>query len=191
MGGQRARPPRRPLDEAQIVDAALQLVREVGVDGLSVRLLTTRLGVALGATYRHVGSKQELLEACARRIHAEVDRPRDPDEDPTTWVLDLMVRLTDVLGSYPGMAPWVVLHGRAEFLGWAPSVTAALLESGLDRHEATRAMHVLSFYLAGVLLADYRGTLAAVGVFDYAEELRADLQHVLGPSRKQGRKKGK
>lgn len=56
------------LTRDQIVDAAHATLREYGLSGLSMRRIAQDLGVAPGAIYYHVASKQELLVALAERI---------------------------------------------------------------------------------------------------------------------------
>lgn len=66
----------RGLTKAAIVQAALSLLDEVGLDGLTVRAVAGRLGVQAPALYWHVPSKQDLLDEMAtevwRRIGAEL-----------------------------------------------------------------------------------------------------------------------
>jgi TetR/AcrR family tetracycline transcriptional repressor len=59
------------LHREDVIEAALDLLDEVGLDRLTTRALTTRLGVAPGALYWHVRSKAELLSAIADRIMRE------------------------------------------------------------------------------------------------------------------------
>jgi AcrR family transcriptional regulator len=180
---QGASPKARPLDETWIVDVAMELLREEGVATFSMRHLTTRLGVAVGATYRHVPGKQELLTLCLARIYAEVDRPRGEDEDPRAWVRDLIVRLFEVMAQSPGMAAWSAQNGRLDSSNLTPAVIEALETSGVGPEEAGRMMHVLFFFVAGALSVDYKAVMERVGVQDYAENLRQDIDHILSPRR--------
>lgn len=73
-----------PLNKARIVDGAFALLDEVGIDGLTVRALASRLGVKAPALYWHFDSKQALLDAMGtevtRRIGATLDElPDDVD----------------------------------------------------------------------------------------------------------------
>ncbi|MBX6343125.1 MAG: TetR family transcriptional regulator, partial [Thermomicrobiaceae bacterium] len=61
----------RSLTREEIIAAALDLLDEVGLDGLTTRQLAARLGVRVGALYWHVASKQDLLGAMADHILAE------------------------------------------------------------------------------------------------------------------------
>ncbi|MER7849418.1 TetR/AcrR family transcriptional regulator C-terminal domain-containing protein [Kitasatospora sp. NPDC096077] len=58
------------LHRDDVVAAALDLLDEVGLDRLTTRALTERLGVAPGALYWHVRSKRELLGAMADAVVA-------------------------------------------------------------------------------------------------------------------------
>lgn len=53
---------------AQVLQAAIELLDEVGLDGLTMRLLAGRLGVRAGALYRHYPSKQALLDAMVAHL---------------------------------------------------------------------------------------------------------------------------
>jgi len=64
-------PPPRPARTArqeELLDIALDLSREVGIGGLTVRALATRAGFTEAALYRHFPSKQALLLSLMRRI---------------------------------------------------------------------------------------------------------------------------
>ena len=60
------------LTKAAIVQAALDLLDETGMDGLTVRALASRLGVQAPALYWHVRNKQALLDEMATRIWRQV-----------------------------------------------------------------------------------------------------------------------
>jgi TetR/AcrR family tetracycline transcriptional repressor len=51
-----------------VVRTALELLDESGLDGLTTRVLTARLGLQRGALYWHVRSKAELLAAMADEV---------------------------------------------------------------------------------------------------------------------------
>jgi len=67
------------------VQAALDLLDEAGMDGLTVRALAARLGVQAPALYWHVRNKQALLDEMATLV----------------WR-----RVGDVMAGLPGDLPW-------------------------------------------------------------------------------------
>ena len=64
------------LDQSQIVRAALDLLDEVGFDGLTMRNLAKKLGIQAASLYWHVRNKQDLLSLLAEEICASM---REPD----------------------------------------------------------------------------------------------------------------
>src|SRR5215510_13131524 len=66
---------RRPLDQAQVVRAALELLDDVGLDALTMRRLAERLDVKAASLYRHVRNKEELLALLGDEISAEIPLP--------------------------------------------------------------------------------------------------------------------
>jgi AcrR family transcriptional regulator len=66
---------RRPLDQAQVVQAALALLDEVGLDELTMRRLAQQLGVKAASLYRHVHNKDELLALLGDEISGEIPAP--------------------------------------------------------------------------------------------------------------------
>lgn len=77
-------PPTR-LTRALIVETAFEVLDEVGIDGLTVRVLAAKLGVKAPALYWHLDSKQALLDAMgteiAARINAALDDAEGAEED--------------------------------------------------------------------------------------------------------------
>ncbi|WP_018024681.1 TetR family transcriptional regulator [Corynebacterium ulceribovis] len=63
------------LSRETIVDAALLILDEYGLQDLSIRRLAKQLDVAAGAMYWHFPSKQALLGGIADRLLAPLSRP--------------------------------------------------------------------------------------------------------------------
>jgi TetR/AcrR family tetracycline transcriptional repressor len=72
---------RAPLDEARVVAVALDVLDEVGFDGLTMRRIAERLGVANPALYWHFNSKAEIVDRMAAQLLAGTAvAPRGPRE---------------------------------------------------------------------------------------------------------------
>ncbi len=65
--------PRPTLSASGIVEEAIGLIRERGVDALSMRALATRIGVTAPALYAHFTNRNALLRACAQIGYDELD----------------------------------------------------------------------------------------------------------------------
>ena len=71
------RPQAEPaLNQKQIVQAALQLLDEVGFEGLTMRNLAKKLGIKAASLYWHMRDKEELLSLLADEI---CEPMREPD----------------------------------------------------------------------------------------------------------------
>jgi TetR/AcrR family transcriptional regulator, tetracycline repressor protein len=67
---------RSGLTRERLVGAALELVNEEGMEGLSMRALADRLEVKAASLYWHVRDRRELMELLAESILESVSRPR-------------------------------------------------------------------------------------------------------------------
>ncbi|WP_137929852.1 TetR/AcrR family transcriptional regulator C-terminal domain-containing protein [Mesorhizobium comanense] len=71
------------LDKPRIVDEALVLLNEVGIDALSTRLLAQRLKVQQPALYWHFKNKRALLDAMNEEMLRRGHRHRTPGPGET------------------------------------------------------------------------------------------------------------
>jgi TetR/AcrR family tetracycline transcriptional repressor len=138
---------RRPLDQAQVVRAALRLLDEVGLDDLTMRRLAAHLGVKAASLYRHVHNKDELLALLGDEISSEIPGPRASG----TWQEQLTVMAWNVrrgllahrdaarvLANSPPVGPRRLKHIEA--------VLRTLRLAGLrDRDAARAAYHLNNF----------------------------------------------
>ena len=66
--------PRTPLlSRERIRDVALELIDEHGLSALSMRRLADALGVQAASLYTHYATKDDVLDAVANKLIADVD----------------------------------------------------------------------------------------------------------------------
>ena len=75
------------LERPIVVRAALELLNEVGLDGLTTRRLADQLGVQGPALYWHFKNKQELIDEMARSLLSDAYGPIGEDQDWTEWLM--------------------------------------------------------------------------------------------------------
>jgi AcrR family transcriptional regulator len=153
----RSREPAVRLNEETVVDAALALIAERGLDGLSMRALGEQLGVEAMSLYHWVASKDRLLDAVADRLLAKVVVPPTPTAE--TW----RGWLAEVARSYRRVG---LAHRRAfpllatrRFLSPGASAflqanIAAHLAAGFTVREALRLTRSIGAYINGIVLAE-------------------------------------
>lgn len=118
------------IERTKIVDAALDLLDEVGIDSLTTRRLADRLGVQQPALYWHFSSKRALLDAMNEEIlrrHHIYGEPQRGDD----WKLflyrfgqsfrDALLSHRDGARVYSGAPPTETQMGdmEARLLGFA------------------------------------------------------------------------
>ena len=69
----RRKPGRPPIPVDRIVVAALQIIDEAGMDGLSMRSLAKRLNSSTATLYRHFPTREALAQSVIDRVMQEVD----------------------------------------------------------------------------------------------------------------------
>jgi TetR/AcrR family transcriptional regulator, tetracycline repressor protein len=85
------------LNVDDIVEVATEIFLEKGLDAVSMRSVSARLGVSPVPLYSRVGNKEDLLDAIADRLLANLAPPTSPDEDwpdyATRWSIEIRRRL--------------------------------------------------------------------------------------------------
>jgi TetR/AcrR family tetracycline transcriptional repressor len=69
------------IERDTVITTALELLDDVGMDGLTMRRLAQALDVQAPSLYWHVANKEVLLDAMADRLVADVARGPDSGED--------------------------------------------------------------------------------------------------------------
>ncbi|GGS69355.1 TetR family transcriptional regulator [Nonomuraea spiralis] len=145
------------LEKGIIVAAALRLLQDKGLDGLTLRRLAGELGVQAPALYWHVKNKQELLDAMAEAMTAaHVTRPALADPAAwREWMRDYAHRDRAMLNSYRDGARLVAGTRPSPLLFEVVERSVASLESaGFTAGDAVRGLFAVSSYVAGFVLEE-------------------------------------
>jgi TetR/AcrR family transcriptional regulator, tetracycline repressor protein len=166
----RGRPP--SLSEGEIVAAALSLIRESGLDSLSMRALARNLGVPPMTIYNYVPSKEALRELVVNHILREI---RVPGPDEGTWEDRLRQLERDarrVLARHPGVSSQLRDGGIAEGARLAAGVLAILADGGFSSDAAILCFATIYTFMMGQI--DLDGVAAAID----ADSPRVSLEGV-------------
>ena len=68
---------RKPLNSALVLQAAVALADEAGLEAFSMRGLAQELGVVPMALYKHVANKEELLDGMVDVVFSEIELPSE------------------------------------------------------------------------------------------------------------------
>lgn len=66
---------RKPLSRERVLEAAVALADEAGLEAFSMRALAQELGVVPMALYKHVANKDELLDGMVDNVFREIELP--------------------------------------------------------------------------------------------------------------------
>jgi AcrR family transcriptional regulator len=142
---------RRQLTRERVVEEALAVIAQDGVEALTMRGLAARLGVVPGAVYRHVRNKQQLQDLVLDGVLAEVDVHLDLSLAWTEQLKLLAHRLRQVLEAHPGVAG--ILKTRDPLgphsLVLAEAFLGPLQTAGFGNREAGLAFFLLVDYTIG------------------------------------------
>jgi AcrR family transcriptional regulator len=150
----RGRPgPRRTLSEQTILDAALALLAERGADGVTVRGIAARVGVAPNAVYTYFPDKAAVLHGLVEQLLARVnhDRFTDPSLPWRDRIQALALELRSELLAHPGAVHLLLGSPRngpnARAVG--QTLLAILADAGLDPNATATASHLLNVHILG------------------------------------------
>jgi AcrR family transcriptional regulator len=167
---------RRPqLTRERVVEEALAVIAEDGVQALTMRGLAARLGVVPGALYHHVGNKQQLHDLVLDSVLAEVDVHLDPSLAWTEQLKVLAQQLRQVLEDHPGVA--TILKSRDPLgphsLALAEAFLSPLQTAGFGDRDAGLAFFLLVDYTIGFAVSSPATSVNEQRVRDHA--IRAQL----------------
>lgn len=147
------------LDATEIVDAAIDLLREQGLDAVSMRSVGGRLGVSPVPLYNRVGDKEALLGAMAERLLAGMAPPVEPGESwqryASRWARAVHRRMVEISELR------LVLGGRrASFIEASRPLVEMLRGAGFEGDEAVQTVRLLLWAVTGFARTEHRRTSA-------------------------------
>ncbi|MFF1393843.1 TetR/AcrR family transcriptional regulator [Streptomyces sp. NPDC058287] len=155
--------PRKPLlSRDRIVTAALSLVDAEGLAAVSTRRLAAELGVSGPSLYNHFRTKDQILEAVADSVSAQVDLSMFDPADGRDWrtsLHDWAVSYRAALLEHPNIVP-VLAQGpgrRPAGLRLADAVFGSMVDAGWPPAQATSIGALMRYFVTGSALGSFAG----------------------------------
>ena len=148
------RPTEPLLSKDIIVDTAMAIIDERGIEALTTRAIAKRLGVGQASLYNHVSSRDELLDLLNARVLAGVDLSALDHPDWTEAVYRGTLAFLEAVQRHPNMI--VVLATRPARTD--PSLTyyermhERLRAAGLSAEDSARFLFAIDDYCIGAAL---------------------------------------
>jgi AcrR family transcriptional regulator len=145
------------LSRQGIIEAALALANEEGLDKLSMRRLALRLGVEAMSLYNHVSNKDDLLDGLVERVVSEFAVPDEMGD----WKEEMRRRAFgahEVLMRYPWASLLIVsrVNGGANMFAYVNATLGCLTRSGFSIQMADRVWNALDSHIYGFTLQALR-----------------------------------
>ena len=130
-------PTRERLDRRRVLETALQLIDQEGLDTLTMRRLAEELDVDPMTIHHHAKGKDGLLDGVAELLWEEIERPGET-HDPAEVLRTLAHSVRDLFHRHPDAAPLVLrcsVLPRSELELWRAYLDG-LTAAGLDQPAA-------------------------------------------------------
>lgn len=161
-------PTRRPLTAERVIDGAVALVDEIGIDAFTIRRLADAIDVKPMTIYHHLPNKEAIIDGMVDRVFGEIDLP------PTDlgWRAAIQVRsrsMRRVLASHPWASPLMETRTSpgVATLRHHDAVLGCFRSAGFSIELTGHAYAVIDAFLYGFALQE--ATLPATGGDELAE----------------------
>jgi len=146
---------RTPLTRERVLHAAIAVVDQGGLESLTMRRLGRHLGVEAMSLYKHLASKDEILDGIVEIVITDIDLP-SAEADWKTAMRQRAISARQVLASHP----WAIgmLESRAAMgpaaLRYADAVIGSLRGGGFSVQMAAHAFLLLDSYIYGFVVQE-------------------------------------
>lgn len=146
----RDRPAKAPLSVESVVEAGLRVLREEGIDAVSMRRVAADLDTGPASLYVYVENRQDLLNKMFDAVVGEIDISEAPT--PARWreqLEQLATRIRDAMDRYPGIArvPLANVPTGPNAMRVADHTLGLLRAGGVDDRSAAWFVDVVSLYI--------------------------------------------
>ena len=171
---------REPLTRDRVIEAALRVMDEEGLEAVSMRRVAREVGVEAMSLYHHVEDKEDLLDGICERVMAEFDFPEPVEEwaencrrGARAWrqllqahpaVMRLFAEQRGPIRSIDSMRP---MEYALRILG----------SSGLSDRDTAQAFHAFGGYIQGFVIMEL-GSIAG-GADEAHTKAHAELASML------------
>ncbi|HET9310085.1 MAG TPA: TetR/AcrR family transcriptional regulator C-terminal domain-containing protein [Actinomycetota bacterium] len=176
-------PPRERLTRERIIEAAMHIMDEEGLEAVSMRRVARDVGVEAMSLYHYVRDKDDLLDGVCAMVMCDF---RYPDED-RPWIevaRDGAREWRRVLRQHPNvMALWAERQRpMTELEALMPMEFAlrVITRAGMDPREGVLVFNVLGGYIMGVVMMEV-GAMFSAGTSRGGKTVDLDAVHAKLP----------
>ncbi|MGY6026538.1 TetR/AcrR family transcriptional regulator [Streptomyces spinosirectus] len=147
-----------PITADKIIDAAVEVTGELGLDGLSIRQISTRLDVWPGVIAYHVGDREAVVMGVLDRVIDRIPIPGD-DVPWRDWFRSVVSEGRTILRQYPGVARRLCAVGPnvPSALPTIDTGIRVLMKAGFGEHAPEVYRYLFNSAFTLVAVEDDRG----------------------------------
>jgi TetR/AcrR family tetracycline transcriptional repressor len=153
-GASSGRVPRNTLTRSRVIDAALVLIDEKGVQAVTMPRVAASLGVGTMSLYRHVQNKDDLLDGVAEHVLGRVEVSTGAPDDWEGRVVGYLRSLRAQALAHPALSS--ILAERGLTIGpvfdQLEQVHGVLRAAGFSDVDAVRTFYTLFTYVFGFVI---------------------------------------
>lgn len=159
----------------EILDVARRVVEGGGIEALTMRNLSTELGLAHTAIYWHVGGREQLLNSLVDRFIDEMRAIYPVGSTANERVCSVIRQIRAQVRAHPRLTELTTELGRGPAMSYPAQVVLAqeLTAAGLTGDGAARALRTLLYFLGGFILQEGHAR-RSVGTSDLWREMPHD-----------------
>ena len=148
--------PRVPLSRERVLQAAIVLADQGGIESLTMRKLASALGVEAMSLYNHVANKDDLVDGIVDLVVSEIDLPSTED-DWETAIREYAISAHEALLRHPWACSLVISPtttrtmrtARLRYMEW---LLGQLRGAGFSPELTYNAYHALDSHILGFTL---------------------------------------
>jgi AcrR family transcriptional regulator len=179
--------PRDPLTRERVLEGAVALADEIGVDALTMRKLATALGVKPMTIYHHVDGREEIINGMVDLVFSEIALP-PTDHDWKSAIRERCLSARQALKRHRWAAP--LMESRTSpgpaTMTHHDAVIGCLRRGGLSLQLTAHAYATIDAFLYGFALQEanlpFEGDIPAVQLDELAAGIVAAFPEGAYPS---------
>jgi TetR/AcrR family transcriptional regulator, tetracycline repressor protein len=154
-----------------ILDVARRVVEEGGIEALTMRNLSTELGLAHTAIYWHVGGREQLLNSLVDHFIDEMRAIHPIGSDANGRICSVLRQIRSQVMAHPRLTELTNRLGRGPAMSYPAQVVLAqeLTTAGLKGEAGAKAMRSLLYFVGGFIMQEGRAR-RSVGTSDLWRE---------------------
>jgi AcrR family transcriptional regulator len=159
----------------KVLEAAIELADEIGIEALTIRKLADKLGVGAMTIYHHVPSKEAIVDGMVEIVFAEIEKPSS-DVDWKTAMRRRCISAREVLNQHKWAAPLMdsrMSPGPAN-LSHHDAVIGCMRKGGLSIQMTAHAYAILDSFVYGFAFEEaVLPSGGGEGITEVAEQIAA------------------